>query len=167
MKKNILILIIISSFTFSQDSIDKLSFYGGISYTSSKDADPIPGLSLGIGYDISENVTIGGGLAHRGGKYKKEENDFMGQIELHGTALELWSTFSVSNFYIGPSFSYIIKFNNGAPGTPFGVEKKENDYGFLLGLKLPLQIYGANINIGYYNGMNNEDYDSFFLRLVF
>lgn len=173
MKKIILVVaIFFISFVHAQNNNSSaLSIYAGLSYSGMKgDDNRIPGVQIGIGYDINESITIGGGLAHRGGEFNSDNGfrENLNSAKLDGFAVETWMTYSLmsstsASLWLGPSYSYIFKFQ-GAEGS--GISDTDNDYGVLIGATIPLS-QNRSINIGYYNGMTDHNYNNFFIEYGF
>ena len=172
MKKTILVMLIMTSMSFAQD----INFYGGLSYSGIKGSDRIPGVQLGIEYHLNESMTIGGGLAHRGGKFDSGNDwvDSLVSTELDGFALETWMTYSFmkasnSSLWIGPSYSYIFKLDGDSGDGALAVGDTGNDYGILIGgtISLPISSENRSIKIGYYNGMTDENHNKFFVNYGF
>ena len=140
--------------------------YGGLSYSGMKGGDSrIPGIQFGFGYDINESITVGGGFAHRGGKFNRDNEPMenLGTVEFDGFAVETWATYSlvsssIASLWLGPSYSYIFTIKGSG-----GLETTDNDYGILVGGTL-LISGKRSINIGYYNGMTKKNYNNFFLE---
>ena len=93
--------------------------------------------------------------------------------KLDGFALETWMTYSFmkasnSSLWIGPSYSYIFKFNGHSDGA-VAIGDTGNDYGILIGgtVSLPISSEYRSIKIGYYNGMTDENHNKFFVNYGF
>ena len=147
-----------------------INFYGGLSYSGIKGSDRIPGVQLGIEYHLDESMTIGGGLAHRGGEFDSS-NDSVDALKLDGFALETWMSYSFmktsnASLWIGPSYSYIFKLDGDSGDGALAVGDTGNDYGILIGGTIFLDEY-ESIKIGYYNGMTDENYNKFFINYGF
>ena len=174
LKKIILLAVFfITSMVNAQDS----NFYGGLSYSGIRGSDRIPGVQLGIEYHLNESMTIGGGLAHRGGEFDAG-NDSVDSIpfikKLDGFALETWMTYSFmktsnASLWIGPSYSYIFKLDGDSGDGALALGDTGNDYGILIGgtVSLPISSEHRSIKIGYYNGMTDENHNKFFVNYGF
>ncbi len=169
------IILVVAFFITSMINAQDINFYGGLSYSGIKGSDRIPGIQLGIEYHLDESMTIGGGLAHRGGKFDSGNDlvDSLVSTELDGFALETWMTYSFmkasnSSLWIGPSYSYIFKFNGPSDGA-VAIGDTGNDYGILIGgtISLPISSENRSIKIGYYNGMTDENHNKFFVNYGF
>ena len=166
------IILVVAFFITSMINAQDINFYGGLSYSGIKGSDRIPGVQLGIEYHLNESMTIGGGLAHRGGEFDSS-NDSVDALKLDGFALETWMSYSFmktsnASLWIGPSYSYIFKFNGPSDGA-VAIGDTGNDYGILIGgtISLPISSENRSIKIGYYNGMTDENHNKFFVNYGF
>ena len=164
------IILVVAFFITSMINAQDINFYGGLSYSGIKGSDRIPGVQLGIEYHLDESMTIGGGLAHRGGEFESS-NDSVGALKLDGFALETWMSYSFmktsnAGLWIGPSYSYIFKLDGDSGDGSLAVGDTGNDYGILIGGTIFLDEY-ESIKIGYYNGMTDENYNKFFINYGF
>ena len=164
------IILVVAFFITSMINAQDINFYGGLSYSGIKGSDRIPGIQLGIEYHLDESMTIGGGLAHRGGKFDSGNDlvDSLVSTELDGFALETWMSYSFmktsnASLWIGPSYSYIFKLDGDSGDGALAVGDTGNDYGILIGGTIFLDEY-ESIKIGYYNGMTDENYNKFFIN---
>ena len=167
------IILVVAFFITSMINAQDINFYGGLSYSGIKGSDRIPGIQLGIEYHLDESMTIGGGLAHRGGKFDSGNDlvDSLVSTELDGFALETWMSYSFmktsnASLWIGPSYSYIFKLDGDSGDGALAVGDTGNDYGILIGGTIFLDEY-ESIKIGYYNGMTDENYNKFFINYGF
>ena len=84
MKKVILVMLIMTSMSFAQESeTSPWSVYAGLTSAGFDDSDGrTTGLSAGVGYTINDKITVGGGLSHRGGKLEVEwDGTDIGNVE--------------------------------------------------------------------------------------
>ena len=163
------IILVVAFFITSMINAQDINFYGGLSYSGIKGSDRIPGIQLGIEYHLKESMTIGGGLAHRGGEFDSS-NDSVDALKLDGFALETWMSYSFmktssASLWIGPSYSYIFKLDGDSGDGALAVGDTGNDYGILIGGTIFLD--NESIKIGYYNGMTDENYNKFFVNYGF
>jgi hypothetical protein len=163
------IILVVAFFITSMINAQDINFYGGLSYSGIKGSDRIPGIQLGIEYHLKESMTIGGGLAHRGGEFDSN-NDSVDALKLDGFALETWMSYSFmktsnASLWIGPSYSYIFKLDGDSGDGALAVGDTGNDYGILIGGTIFLD--NESIKIGYYNGMTDENYNKFFVNYGF
>ena len=163
------IILVVAFFITSMINAQDINLYGGLSYSGIKGSDRIPGIQLGIEYHLKESMTIGGGLAHRGGKFDSS-NDSVDALKLDGFALETWMSYSFmktsnASLWIGPSYSYIFKLDGDSGDGALAVGDTGSDYGILIGGTIFLD--NESIKIGYYNGMTDENYNKFFINYGF
>ena len=169
MKKIIIFLLLITTVFAQDESSSPWSIYGGITSGGFEDADGrSTGLSLGVGYQLNDNLSIGGGLSHRGGKFDDEVSGVDGNVkyEIKGNALELWSSYSLMqserfSLSTGLIYAHIYEFEVELFGSSVTVDESEDDYGFYVGGSIPLKN-NLGLNIGYYHGLkDNEDTPKF------
>ena len=167
MKKTLLIVVALLSFSFAQEaSSSPWGIYGGLTSAGTSDSDGrISGLSIGGSYTINEKWSAGAGLSVRGGKYdvQDEESGIEATAELKGDALELWTSYSLmqsESFGLSTGLIYAniystkIKFM----GSTFDEDEYESDYGLFLNGSIPLRE-NLGLNIGYYVGLKDLDDD--------
>jgi len=163
--RKIIISLLLVTVVFAQDeSSSPWSLYGGITSGSFEDADGrSTGLSLGVGYQLNDKLSIGGGLSHRGGKFDDEVSEIDGNVkyEIKGNALELWSSYSLMqserfSLSTGLIYAHIYEFEVKMWGASVTVDESEDDYGIYLGGSIPLKD-NLGLNIGYYHGLKDTD----------
>ena len=157
MKKLLLTLILITGFSFAQDSSSSpWGVYGGITSAGMSDADGrTTGLSLGFSRTINDKWSWGSGLSHRGA----EIDDIDGTYELKGNAVEFWSSYSLmqsESFFLstGLIYAHIYEFEAKMDGISVSWSDTDNDYGLYLNGTIPLQD-NLGLNIGYYMGLRD------------
>jgi|TARA_B110000263_G_scaffold244650_1_gene252988 hypothetical protein len=164
MKKIFAITLILTSLAFAQDESESpWSMYGGITSASFEDSDGrTTGLSLGVGYSVNDKISVGGGLSHRGGQMKLEEDtSALGDtVEIKGNALELWMSYSLIqtdsfSLSVGPTYAHIYSMKAKLGDLSITVPETDNDYGIYLGSSLPLGDK-LGLNIGYYHGLKDD-----------
>ena len=164
MKRIIIFLLFITTVFAQDESSSPWSIYGGITSGGFEDADGrSTGLSLGVGYQLNDNLSIGGGLSHRGGKFDDEVSGIDGNVkyEIKGNALELWSSYSLMqserfSLSTGLIYAHIYEFEVKMWGASVTVDESEDDYGIYLGGSIPLKD-NLGLNIGYYHGLKDTD----------
>lgn len=175
MKKLLLTLILITGFSFAQDSTSSpWGVYGGITSSSMSDSDGrTTGLSLGFSRTLNDKWSWGSGLSHRGAKI----DDIEGTVELKGNAVELWSSYSLIQFEYfdqdrsvsfdlstGLIYAHIYEFEAKMDGVSVSWSDTDNDYGLFLNGTIPLQENLA-LNLGYYMGLRDMGDDTKFNNL--
>ncbi len=167
MKKVILVMLIMTSMSFAQESeTSPWSVYAGLTSAGFDDSDGrTTGLSAGVGYTINDKITVGGGLSHRGGKLEVEwDGTDIGNVDVKGNAIELWMAYSLMNtdtfsLSAGPIYAHIYEFEakvNGPNGMSVTESESDNDYGIYLGSSFPIKE-NMGLNVGYYHGLKDED----------
>jgi len=163
MKKILGIAILLLSISFAQEEVSPWSAYAGITSASFDDSDGrTTGLSAGVGYTINENITVGGGLSHRGGTLSTNDGsgDFV-DIDVKGNAIELWMAYSLMNtdtfsLSAGPIYAHIYEFEAEFNGMTISESESDSDYGLYFGGSFPIRDNMA-LNVGYYQGLKEED----------
>ena len=145
MKKLFTVLAVSSSLIFAQSG---WGVYGGLisnsfevedkSFSYESDAS----FNIGISKQLTDRVTIGTGLHHRGGYVNDASGD---NIKVDGHVFELWSTWSLfstdngANVWFGPSIAFKADLDAKHNGGMWGDFKMEDtDLSVLLGFTVPM-----------------------------
>lgn len=162
MKKMMLTIICLSALSFAQDeSSSPWGVYAGITSAGTSDSDGrTTGLSLGVSYTLNDKMSVGGGLSHRGGSFKDEEDG--GTFDVKGNAIELWSSYQLMqtdsfSLSTGLIYAHINEFDvEMMEDVSVTVKETDSDYGLFLNGTIPLQK-NLGLNIGYYMGLGEMD----------
>ncbi len=164
MKKILTIFVLMSAFTFAQDN--PWGVYAGYTSGSFTDADGrTSGLNLGISYDMSDTISMGAGMTHRGGKFNftdEELGDESISLDLKGKGIEFWMSYNLMSndsfsLSVGPIYTHIYELQAKLFGvTIINESESDNDYGFFINGSVPINDKMA-INLGYYQGLRELD----------
>ena len=170
MKKTILIMLIISSLSFTQS---KLGIYSGIATMGSSidDSKRVIGKSIGVDFRINENFSVGGGYGERG--YKVNDNSDVHQgLELYVIGNII--TNEMYSLWIGPSIIYLYDIDlvgiwyDAGISDPSNNIKKDTDKGIMMGATLEFSNKSF-ARIGYYYSIDDhitDNMNNLFLQYV-
>lgn len=169
MKKLLACLIVLGSLTFAQDSSSSSwGVYGGLTSAGMSDSDGrTTGLSLGVSYVLNDKMSVGGGLSHRGGSFKDNEDG--GTFDINGNAIELWSSYQLMqtdsfSLSTGLIYAHIYEYDVEMEGLSVSIDETDSDYGLYLNGTIPLQE-NLGLNVGYYMGLRDMGGDETFNNL--
>jgi len=164
MKKLLACLIVLSGLSFAQDSSSSpWGVYGGITSAGMSDSDGrTTGLSLGVSYVLNDKMSVGGGLSHRGGSFKDDEDG--GTFDINGNAIELWSSYQLMqtdsfSLSTGLIYAHIYEIDVEMEGLSVSIDETDSDYGLYLNGTIPLQE-NLGLNVGYYMGLKELDLEA-------